>query len=64
VELLSARKKLADEINREKFYQFLFFQQWEELKKYCNERGILIIGDMPLYVGHDSADVWSHPELF
>jgi 4-alpha-glucanotransferase len=63
-DLRSAEKELSKEIKREKFRQFLFFNQWESLKKYCNDRKILIIGDMPLYVGHDSADVWSHPVLF
>ena len=60
----SAEKELSKAIKKEKFLQFLFFHQWESLKKYCNDRKIRIIGDMPIYVGHDSADVWSHPELF
>jgi len=47
-----------------KFAQFQFFRQWEKLKSYCHERGIRIMGDIPIYVAHDSADVWSHPELF
>jgi len=51
-------------INRSKFIQFLFFRQWFSIKKYANESGIKIIGDIPLYVAHDSADVWSHQELF
>ena len=62
--LHAARKELSGEIRREQFRQFLFFDQWWSLKKYCHDRRILIIGDMPIYVGHDSADVWSHPELF
>jgi 4-alpha-glucanotransferase len=52
------------EILDQKFIQFEFFRQWKELKKYCNERGIQIIGDIPIFVAHDSADVWIHPELF
>jgi len=60
----SAEKDLSKTLKKEKFHQFLFFHQWESLKKYCNDRKILIIGDIPIYVGHDSADVWSHPELF
>ena len=47
-----------------KFLQFEFFIQWSKLKKYANKRGILIIGEVPLYVSEDSADVWSHRELF
>ena len=48
----------------QKFIQFEFFRQWKALKKYCNERGIEIIGDIPIFVCHDSADVWANPELF
>ena len=47
-----------------KFLQFKFFEQWGKLKKYANENGIEIIGDMPIYVALDSAEVWSRPELF
>jgi 4-alpha-glucanotransferase len=47
-----------------KFCQYVFEKQWTRLKKYANERGVQIVGDMPFYVGYDSADVWSHPELF
>ena len=47
-----------------KFCQFEFFQQWEKLKAHCRHHGIHIMGDLPIYVAHDSADVWSHPELF
>ncbi len=52
------------EINKEKFLQFLFHQQFFLLKKYCNSKNIRIFGDLPLYVNHDSADVWTHPEYF
>jgi 4-alpha-glucanotransferase len=48
----------------QQFIQFEFFRQWKTLKKYCNERGIEIIGDIPIFVSHDSADVWTNPELF
>lgn len=48
----------------EKFIQFEFFRQWKELKLYCSRHGIQIIGDIPIFVSHDSADVWTHPELF
>lgn len=58
------RPKLAPEINVHKFAQFEFFRQWQKLKLHCQSRGIRIMGDIPIYVAHDSADVWSHPELF
>ena len=47
-----------------KFLQFQFFRQWQALKQYCHARGIGLIGDLPIYVAHDSADVWGHPDLF
>ncbi len=56
--------QLAGEIELHKFQQFLFYKQWLELKAYANERGIKIIGDIPIFVAYDSADVWSHPDLF
>ena len=46
------------------FVQFIYFKQWQKLKEYVNGLGIKIIGDIPLYVAYDSADVWAHPELF
>jgi 4-alpha-glucanotransferase len=55
---------LKDAVEQEKFAQFLFFRQWSSLKTYCHKLGIRIVGDMPFYVAHDSADVWSHPQLF
>ena len=58
------RSKLSDEINFYKFLQYMFFAQWNKLKKYANEKGIKIIGDIPIYVAADSADVWAEPELF
>ncbi|MDD5712026.1 MAG: 4-alpha-glucanotransferase [Smithellaceae bacterium] len=57
-------KTLAAAIEREKFLQYLFFKQWCALKEYCRNLGVLIIGDMPIYINHDSADVWAHPDLF
>ncbi|MCP4428166.1 MAG: 4-alpha-glucanotransferase [Chloroflexi bacterium] len=54
----------ADEIERHKFLQFLFFEQWLALKAYANERDIQIIGDAPIFVAYDSADVWANPDLF
>ncbi len=56
--------KLAPQINAFKFWQFEFFRQWAKLKDYCKQRGIHFMGDVPIYIAHDSADVWSHPELF
>ena len=53
-----------DDILFWQFTQYEFFRQWGELKKYANERGVEIMGDMPLYVSEDSAEVWAHPELF
>ncbi len=47
-----------------KFTQFLFFKQWRELKKYANDNGVLLFGDMPIYVAMDSADTWANPEVF
>jgi 4-alpha-glucanotransferase len=62
--LASARRDLTVDIERCKFAQFLFFQQWQALKAYCNRRRIRICGDMPIYLPLDSAEVWTHPELF
>ena len=58
------RSKLEEEIRFYEFLQYLFDYQWKKLKKYANDKGILIIGDIPIYVAFDSADTWSHPELF
>ena len=51
-------------IRYHKFVQFEFFSQWQALRKYCAQRNISIMGDLPFYLEHDSADVWSHPEIF
>ncbi|MDB9302953.1 MULTISPECIES: 4-alpha-glucanotransferase [Cyanophyceae] len=59
-----AKEKLAAEIYYYKFVQFEFFRQWSELKTYANMSGIKIIGDIPIYVAQDSADVWAHPHIF
>ncbi|MBD6614913.1 4-alpha-glucanotransferase [Komarekiella sp. 'clone 1'] len=58
------QRRLNGEIFYYKFIQFEFFRQWSELKSYANMRGIDIIGDIPIYVAHDSADVWAHPNIF
>ena len=54
----------AEEINFHKFMQFCFFKQWNNLMNYAHEKGIKIIGDIPIFVSMDSADVWSNPDLF
>ncbi len=59
-----AKEELADEIRFYEFQQYLFAGQWKALKDYANKKGIKIIGDIPIYVAFDSADTWSHPELF
>ena len=56
--------KLADEIHFQQYMQYLFYTQWNALKSYANKNHIRIIGDIPIYVAMDSADVWAHPELF
>lgn len=58
------RSQLSDAVYYYKYTQFEFFRQWTELRRYANLRGIQIIGDIPIYVAHDSADVWAHPEAF
>lgn len=62
--LQNARTRLSTSIGAQKFAQYLFFRQWFRLKEYARERGIRIMGDLPIYVAHDSADVWANPELF
>ncbi len=58
------REKLSSEIAAYKFWQFEFFRQWEAIQQECEQLGIRIMGDIPIYAAHDSADVWAHPELF
>ena len=58
------KEELKDDISYWKFLQFEFFKQWTKLKTYLNELGIEIIGDMPIYVAEDSADVWANPDAF
>jgi len=62
--LQAARQDCAEAIQREKFLQYAFFRQWHALKDYCNARGVWVMGDVPIYVAYDSADVWSRPEMF
>ncbi|WP_167619720.1 4-alpha-glucanotransferase [Maribellus sediminis] len=56
--------ELSDEINFQKYLQFVFFRQWHRLKAYANEKGVDIVGDVPLYVSGDSADVWANTDIF
>jgi 4-alpha-glucanotransferase len=62
--LEAAKSQLSEQIGAQKFYQFLFFRQWFALKADCNKRGIKLIGDIPIFVAHDSADVWTNPDQF
>ena len=62
--LRSYREELKDAIQFQYFLQFQFFRQWTALRRYANDRGIRIIGDVPIYVPLDSVDVWSNPTLF
>lgn len=58
------RKELSEEIRFVKFVQYIFFRQWDRFHRYCNKNGIQLIGDIPIYVSPDCADVWAQPELF
>ena len=58
------RDALADEVEGQKYRQWQFFAQWLAVKRYANERGVRIIGDIPIFVSLDSADVWANPHLF
>ena len=62
--LEQARKNLASPIMRFTFYQFVFFRQWHALHDYAHQKGLCIIGDIPIFVANDSSDVWSNPDLF
>ena len=62
--LARARQELHNQIEAQKFDQFLFFRQWRDLRAYCHRRGIQIVGDVPIFVAHDSADVWTNPDQF
>jgi 4-alpha-glucanotransferase len=62
--LRSAGNGLGEILERERFLQYLFSRQWTALKGYCNGKGIQLIGDIPIYVVHDSVEAWIHPECF
>ena len=58
------RNKLAPRVEFHAFLQYQFFRQWQSLKAECHQHGIQLFGDVPIFIAHDSADVWAHPELF
>src|SRR5690625_6300043 len=58
------RREHEAEIRHETWLQFEFYRQWLDLKRYANRHGIRIVGDLPIFVAHNSADVWAHPEYF
>jgi 4-alpha-glucanotransferase len=62
--LRKARRELARDVREVEFEQWLFFEQWEDVRRQARERGIRLMGDIPIFVAHDSADVWAHPEIF
>lgn len=62
--LNSWRDEGAALLARERFVQYLFFRQWHAFKEFCNEQGVSIVGDLPIYVTYDSADVWTRPDLY
>jgi len=62
--LATARRSLADEVRYHEFVQYAFDRQWSALRRRCHELGIGLIGDIPIFVAHDSADVWAHQDLF
>jgi 4-alpha-glucanotransferase len=62
--ILAARERLAAEVSVHKRIQYLFFAQWRALRAECSRRGVRLMGDIPIFVAHDSADVWAHPEIF
>ncbi len=60
----AARARLADGVRQHEFRQFLFFKAWRALKAHANTQGVRLIGDIPIFVSSDSADIWAHPEIF
>jgi 4-alpha-glucanotransferase len=62
--LLTAQNELGKRVQELKFRQYIFYRQWSDLRRYCRQKHIQIIGDIPIYLPYDSADVWMHPELF
>ena len=62
--LANWRKQLAETLFEQQYIQFVFYEQWTALKNYANQQGVRLLGDLPIFVAFDSADVWSRPELF
>ncbi|MFC1513011.1 4-alpha-glucanotransferase [Thermodesulfobacteriota bacterium] len=62
--LAASRQRLADEIGYQQFVQYCFLRQWQALREYAASRGVFLIGDIPIYVSFDSADVWAHRHCF
>ena len=62
--LTAARKELRKSVEYHLFLQYVFLKQYHTLKRYCNQKGVQIFGDLPIYVTYDSADVWANPEYF
>ncbi len=62
--IAAATRECASDVEREKFRQYIFFRQWKNLKDYCNRLGVQVVGDIPIYVSYDSADVWSNSRIF
>ncbi|MGI9047818.1 MAG: 4-alpha-glucanotransferase [Rubrobacteraceae bacterium] len=62
--LARARRGLAEEIRFHEYFQYLFFQDWERVRKEAGARGVEVVGDLPIFVSHDSADVWANQRLF
>ena len=62
--IAAAKVRLADQISYHKAVQFFFYTQWNALKAYANRKGVLLVGDIPIYVSPDSSDLWTQPELF
>ena len=62
--LAALRLEMRDTMDYERFVQYLFFRQWMALKRHCAKQAVRLVGDVPIYVTHDSADVWSHRQFF
>jgi 4-alpha-glucanotransferase len=62
--LAAARERLSSEVRLHEFVQWLFARQWDAVRRHASARGVALIGDAPIYVSHDSADVWAHQGLF
>lgn len=62
--LANAREELKDEIETQRYWQFVFYRQWDALRQHCSLHKIRVMGDIPIYVSHESSDVWAHPRQF